>query len=645
MIVAGLVPLVFLRPVSLRRRLPLVILALVSGLTLSAPAGAFEIFGYKFFEGDEEAAQAVPDPLPYTAELSVSSGPEDLSKTLENVSILVSREDEPPSGEAGLISRGLSDLKRILGQLYSMGYYGGTVAIRMNGTSLEEALETGNISGGRPVETKISIDAGPLFEFGTINIQVSGPGADDLPKDPAYWELQSGEPALSGKILTAEHRITLHLRDLGYPTVSVGEREIVADHATRKLDVTLPVTTGPKATFGAVSVSGTKITDPDFVESYALIPVGETYSPAALETSRKRLNELGIFSSIRLIEGDIQPDGSLPITIEVSERKRHVIGAGASWSSTEGIGLEAYWRRRNLFGRGELLSLETSVGRIGSSEVDEMEYSAKIAFEKPGAFGPQTSFTTSLSAVQESPDAYTSRSITLDAYYKRKFSDTFSAQAGGEISFLNEEDVYGTQDYLLVGTPIAMTYDSRDNALDPTEGLFLNAQVEPAYDTLANQGLLFSRFTGSAYYALDEDNRFVLAGKASVGSIIAPSIRSVPASRRMIAGGGGSIRGYAYRNVGPRVDGEVAGGRSLVELSGEIRMKATKSLGLVAFVDAGNAYSDSFPNFEAPMKIGVGAGVRYYTPIGPLRVDAAIPLAPEQDDPDFALYVGLSQAF
>ncbi|WP_417695284.1 autotransporter assembly complex protein TamA [Roseibium sp.] len=636
------------------RRMNVLALSASLGITFSAAfalsavpaAQAFEIFGKKFFEGDKPSNTSVPDPLPYSAELSVvGSQEDDLQDKLSAASTLVTKEDEAPSGQAGLISRGLSDVKRILGQLYANGYYGSTVSIRFNGTLLEETLESGKIPGPRPVETLISVDAGSQFQFGEITVLASGPGAEDLPKDPLRWDLISGEPARSGKILNAEQKIELYLRKRGYPTADIGEREIVADHATRKLDVSLPVETGPKAVFGAVTVSGTEVTDPAFVERYALIPEGEIYSPETLDKSRKRLNDLGIFSSVRLVEGTVQPDGSLPISIEVSERKRHVVGAGASWSSTEGIGLEAYWRRRNLFGKGELLSIEGSVGRLSASSFTDMEYATRIAFDKPGAFGPQTSFSTALSAAQEAPDAYTSRTVKLEGYYKRTFSETLSGQAGGEISFSNEEDVYGTQDYLLVGTPVGLTYDSRDNVLDPTEGFYLKADVEPAYDTIGGEAMLFTRATGSTYYALDEANRFILAGKVSVGSILAPSIRSVPASRRLIAGGGGSIRGYAYRNVGPRVNGEVAGGRSLVELSGEVRVKVTDTLGVVAFVDAGNAYEDALPDFSQPLKFGVGAGIRYYTPIGPLRVDAAMPLDPGQDDPDFALYVGLSQAF
>ena len=87
------------------------------------------------------------------------------------------------------------------------------------------------------------------------------------------------------------------------------------------------------------------------------------------------------------------------------------------------------------------------------------------------------------------------------------------------------------------------------------------------------------------------------------------------------------------------------GGRSFVEASGEIRMKATETIGLVGFVDAGNSFDAMYPDFSQGLKVGVGAGLRYFTPVGPLRFDIAVPLDPEKDDPDFAIYVGLSQAF
>lgn len=627
-----------------RARKPLMAgMASVFLTTTALPANAFEIFGKTFFESSKDQADAVPDPVAYETELSVSTGSTELIDELSATSLLVQQQAKPPSGEPGLIARALSDRERLIAKLYGDGRYGGTVEITLAGVPLETALEQSNLPDRRPVKVMILVHPGPVFTFGNVSVSTR---EGDLSSDPSFWGLASGDTAASVKILSAEKRMVSVLRGRGYPKARIAERRITADHATKTLDVALVASAGPKARFGPVAVNGTEITDPDFVVRQAMLPEGGIYSPDDLARARKRLNDLGIFSSIRLVEGDIAgPDGTMPVTIEVSERKRHVIGAGASWSSTEGFGVEAYWRRRNLFGRGELLSIEGSVGRIGNESLEDQEYSARIAFEKPGVFGPLTSFSTSLEARQENPDAYKSRTITYDAYLNREFTEQLKGRAGAEVFYADEEDAFGEDEYLLVGLPADLTFDNRDDKLNPSKGVFAALFAEPAYDTLNSNGMGFVKGTVSSYVALDDSKRFILAGKVSAGSILAPSVEAVPASRRLIAGGGGSIRGYAYRNVGPRVDGEVTGGRSLIELSGEVRVKVTDTIGIVGFVDAGNAYEDSVPDFSESLKVGVGAGLRYFTPIGPLRIDAAVPLDPEQDDPDFALYVGLSQAF
>ena len=228
---------------------------------------------------------------------------------------------------------------------------------------------------------------------------------------------------------------------------------------------------------------------------------------------------------------------------------------------------------------------------------------------------------------------------------RREFSDQLSARVGAEVQFADEQDVFGNRTYLLTGIIGEVAYDTRDDKLNPTKGINAVAFAEPAYDAKGGNFMLFTKAQVSAYQALDESRRFVLAGRLGAGSIIAPSIRAVPAARRFFSGGGGSIRGYAYRNVGPRIAGEVTGGRSFVEASAEVRMKVTETIGLVGFVDAGNSFSSVYPDFSEGLKVGAGAGIRYFTPVGPLRLDVAVPLNPEKDDPSFAVYVGLSQAF
>ncbi len=342
---AGGVSFVALRPAGA---------GLACALLLAAPlpANSFEIFGWKFFESAEDEANAVPDPLPYEADLTISNGADDLTKELKDASLLVQQQEKPPSGEAGLLARSLSDRERLIAQLYADGRYGGTVDITLAGIPLETALEQSDLPDARPVKVEILVNPGPVFTFSNIDVSSQD---GDLSTDPSFWGLAKGEVAASGKILTAEKRMIAVLRDRGYPKARIAERRITADHSTNTLAVVLIADAGHQARFGPVSVKGTEVTDPDFVVQQAMLPVGGVYSPEDLARARKRLNELGIFSSIRLVEGEIEgPDGTMPVTIEVSERKRHVIGAGASWSSTEGFGVESYWRRRNLFRPGRI---------------------------------------------------------------------------------------------------------------------------------------------------------------------------------------------------------------------------------------------------------------------------------------------------
>ena len=119
----------------------------------------------------------------------------------------------------------------------------------------------------------------------------------------------------------------------------------------------------------------------------------------------------------------------------------------------------------------------------------------------------------------------------------------------------------------------------------------------------------------------------MLAGKISAGSIVGASKSDVPTDRRFFTGGGGSIRGYSYQMAGPRdSNNDPTGGRSYIAASLEARMKVTDTIGLAAFVDTGNTINSSMPQFKDEWYTGVGAGLRYLTPIGPLRLDVAVPL-------------------
>jgi translocation and assembly module TamA len=153
--------------------------------------------------------------------------------------------------------------------------------------------------------------------------------------------------------------------------------------------------------------------------------------------------------------------------------------------------------------------------------------------------------------------------------------------------------------------------------------------------------------SGSAYQAIDEAENVVLAGRVRVGTVAGELTNNLPASKRLYAGGGGSVRGYKHRMVGPISDtGAPSGGRSVAELGLESRFKVTETVGVVPFIEGGGVYDGVTPLFPNNVLWAGGLGLRYYTPVGPVRADLAFPLNGRPGiDSAFEFYVSIGQAF
>ena len=194
---------------------------------------------------------------------------------------------------------------------------------------------------------------------------------------------------------------------------------------------------------------------------------------------------------------------------------------------------------------------------------------------------------------------------------------------------------------------MSANFDTTDSKLDPTRGVRLNASATGFGAFLGSSlDLVQAKARASAYYSLDADSRFVLAGRVAAGAMGGPELDQIPANWRFYAGGGGSVRGYAYNELGPTVFwGAVVGGRSLFEASAEMRIKVTDTIGVVPFFDVGNAFASNFPNFSEPLFAAAGLGLRYYTSVGPIRLDVAFPLERRAGNGPVAVYVSIGQSF
>jgi translocation and assembly module TamA len=517
------------------------------------------------------------------------------------------------------------------------------VHISVAGTDIDQLPPNPTFDHSSPVPVSVRIDPGPLFHIGTVRFEKDAAG-----RNPADYDLVPGGEAGSRLILKAGEQLVTDLKKEGRPLAKPTERQVTADHRTNTVDVVLGAVGGPVAPFGVVSVKGARAVDPSFISRYSRLDKGGRYSPEQLKKASDRLRELGVFSSVTIHEADaLAPNGSLPLMIEVSEGKFRYFGFGAEYSSLDGAGVSGYWGHRNLFGEAESLRVEGKVSGIGATtDVTTFDYSAGIIFTKPGAFVPEATFESRLEAKSETPDVYEAQSVTYSAGLTYELNDTDKLTGGGEVAYIRADDAFGRNDYVTLSLPLGFERDTRDNKLDPTEGYHATLSAKPSYEAIRSN--VFSSFEGSisGYLGLGEEDRVVLAGRLAAGSLIGPDdLESIPATRRFYAGGGGSVRGYAYREISPyNNEDEATGGRSYALASLEARLKITEKIGIVPFVDIGTVSTEMAPDFS-DIRAGAGIGLRYATPFGPLRLDVALPLRRYDGGSQFGIYAGIGQAF
>jgi translocation and assembly module TamA len=614
----------------------------------SSEAKAFKLFGFSFFEPERQAPS--PDAQTYSIDLAVATPDQDIIDVVRGASLLYSgKDDTPPPSTPAFLSRARAEYERILAALYAEGYYGGTIAIAVAGRALESIPADATLP--HPVPVRIDVKPGPRFAFGTIVMKnrVPLPIADEdrAVKTPEKLGLVPGGVAKSEIVLASEQALIDEWRQQGHPKAQASPRNVVANHKTDRLDVAIGVRPGPAAVYGATAVTGTTDMDPAFIAYVANLVPGEPYDPDDLERALKRLRDLQVFSSTRIVEADaVGPGGTLPLTIAVVERPLHVFGAGGSYSTLDGLGVDGYWEHRNLFGHAERLRFEGRVAGIDSTDPRDFTYLGAMTFVKPAVFTPTTDLIAVVSASREVYDPYSQNTFRARLGLAHEFFPGLTGKVALNGEFDHVDDAFGERDLTLASLPSELFYDDTDNRLEPTRGYRARLSLEPFHEFEFGNSGVFGKVEGSTYLALDENGRFIVAARAALGSIFGAPADELPADRLFFAGGGGSVRGYAYRSIGPRLaNGRIVGGLSLAEASLELRLRVTETIGIVPFVDAGNAFASRLPDFSDELKVGAGVGVRYYTGIGAIRVDVATPVNPDRDDSRFALYVGLGESF
>ena len=538
--------------------------------------------------------------------------------------------DRPPATVLSLERRARNDLSRLRAALQSEGYYDAKLGFDVD-------------TEKQPVAVTVRVDPGPLYTLAEFTVDYVGsppPPAADRPSLESL-DIEIGMPAVAPKIKAGETKLLRLLGDRGYPFPKVDKLDATVRHDKRQMYVKLAVDAGARAKFGAVRIGGLTNIDEAYIRRLISWKEGATFDRREIDETRQALIGTELFGRVQ-ITAQPEPDaeGRVPIAIELTERPQRSIGAGLSYSTDIGFAGEVFWEHRNLLGQNERLKLTVTAG--------EIEQSGKAAFRKPAFLRRDQALLVDGSLSNLETDAFDQKSISSTVALERRFTRAWRGSVGVTASYDDVQDNDGTREFKLLGLPVTGLMDTTDNLLNPTRGQRLDLSGTPYVGT-GDRNLAFLRMLvgGSTYYAIDKDKRFILAGRVRVGSIVGEATEALPADKRFYAGGGGSIRGYEFQRVGP-LDSEddPLGGRSLLEMSGELRIRVTEQFGLVPFIDGGTVFEDPYPSFDRTVRWAGGLGFRYFTGFGPLRLDVAFPINGRDDvDDTFEFYISFGQAF
>lgn len=570
-----------------------------------------------------------PEPPP-AYEVEISGVGRSLRRLMEDSSELFKLRNEAPETAAGFDRRIARDIDRFNEILRSQGYYAAT-------------FSHGFRRDGREVTVFIDVSPGATYVLAAFDVELVGKVIGSPPETPAPADLglDMWRRTEAAEIVAAERRLLNSYARQGRPLARVMDRRVTVNHLARTVKVRLAVAPGPPAKFGPVTIEGLEGVEEDYVRTLIPWTQGDPYDGNQLELFKTRLLRGNLFSAVVTEHaGTLNADGELPLTVTVVEGPPRSIGAGVKYSTGDGVAGEISWEHRNVLGRNEDFKVNLEAGRITQQ--------AKVAFRVPDYREPGLDLITSGKLIRVDSDAFDELGAEAVAGARLPLGGGWRAAADGSLGIARLKDSDGTQTSKLFGIPLSLRYDGTDSQWRPTEGTRLKLAMTPyagEFDNITT--FLVNRVDGSAFVSLDRDKRVVLAGRASVGSIVGEPRRDIPSNKRFYAGGDGSIRGYQFQRVGPLDDdNDPIGGRSLFLVGAELRAVVWRSLSIVPFFDGGNVYEDEIPDFSTEPRWAAGIGLRHHTLFGPVRLDFAFPInrRDEVDNP-FEFYISIGQAF
>jgi len=565
---------------------------------------------------------------------SVSDAAELLRAFRQQSALEAERKD--PANAAQIGRRAGADADLLTQLLRSEGYY-------------DAAVDPRTEKVGDNLRVVLTVDPGQQYSFASVDLPGLAAAGPEAVRLRDAFGVKAGDPVVATDVIAAGIALTTALGEQGYAQDKLGEQDVEVNHQTHLATLTLPVDPGPVARFGAIHVSGRPPFSAQHVALIARFRPGDPYQRSKVDDLRRALIATTLVANADIQVVPVDKGLAVDLNVRLEPAPSHTIAGELGYGTGQGARLEASWTDRNFFNPEGALTLR---GIAGTSE-----QLLGVQVRRSNFVMRDQTLNMQVSASHQKFAAYSAKTVDLAANIERQsnfiWQKKWTWSYGGEWLGTIERGVFssaGVKDsrrFLIAAVPLSLGYDGSDNLLDPTRGFRLSGRLSPE---ISFHGGHFSygraQIDASAYHPLGDG--MVLAGRIRLGTIFGAGLFNIAPSRRLYAGGGGSVRGYGYQQLGPKdLDGDPIGGRGLAEFALETRIRLKRfggNFGVVPFFDGGTLTSSATPDL-GHWRYAAGLGVRYYSTFGPIRVDVGFPLNRQKGDGPFAVTVSLGQAF
>jgi translocation and assembly module TamA len=541
----------------------------------------------------------------------------------------------PPQSRFEARRRAEAAAADVLAVLRSEGYYEGVV--------------TPDVGEGDQPASVVKVTPGPRFTI--ADPQVAWDKTSPTPQaqlaGKAAIGLTIGGPGRAADVLAAEGRVVAAVQKRGYADAKVDPRVVTVDHTPRTVQPTFHIDAGDRVMMDGIRLSTEGRTKTDWVGSLAPWKPGDVYDPDQVAELEKRLRDTGVYDSVT-VSLNPRPDaeGRRPVDVTLVDRPRSTLELGATYSTADNSGVDGKWTRYNWLGRADTFIISLQAANILSQ--------AGVELDLPDWRRAQQTLKLSTSLYRDNTNAYLETGFRIGGEAQQRYGRDDFRTLGLTLNLSRDEEPYVQDGVLLhrvrplatVATSVQFSWDRSDDILNPKQGWRFQIQGEPTFSAGSGPiAYLRAQAQASAYEPFDSAGATVLAERVHFGAIVNGSIPAIPASRRFYSGGGGSVRGYGYQDVGPRFpDNSPEGGISLIETSVELRRKVAGPFGVAVFVDSGVLSTQHSFDFNQ-VSTGVGVGLRYDLGFAPLRADIAVPLQRRTGDSSVQVYLSIGQSF